>query len=126
MNAYPSWDEHLRIGDTEREQAAAALGEHYAQGRLTTEEHSERLDQAWAARQPITESERERFRQVYDQYRDEERRTRVQQNQPVMGRAAEVSIDRVAIARALVECGCLQFRRRRVSLPITRRVAKIS
>jgi hypothetical protein len=50
MSAYPSWDEHLRIGDTEREQAAAALGEHYAQGRLTTEEHSERLDRIWAAK----------------------------------------------------------------------------
>lgn len=42
--------EHLRIGDAEREQAAAALGEHYAQGRLTAEEHAERLDRVWAAR----------------------------------------------------------------------------
>jgi len=50
MNAYPSWDENLRIGDAEREQATAALGEHYAQGRLTTEEHSERLDRIWAAK----------------------------------------------------------------------------
>ena len=43
-------DQELRISDAEREQAAADLGEHYAQGRLTTEEHSERLDQIWAAR----------------------------------------------------------------------------
>lgn len=43
-------DEQLRIGDAERERAAAELGEHYAQGRLTTEEHSERLDRIWAAR----------------------------------------------------------------------------
>ena len=43
-------DEHLRMSDAEREQAAAELGEHYAQGRLTTEEHSERLDRIWAAR----------------------------------------------------------------------------
>ncbi|ABL84106.1 MULTISPECIES: DUF1707 domain-containing protein [unclassified Nocardioides] len=43
-------DEHLRIGDAEREQAAAALGEHYAQGRLTSEEYAERLDRIWAAR----------------------------------------------------------------------------
>ena len=50
MNAYPNWDENLRIGDAEREQATAALGEHYAQGRLTTEEHSERLDRIWAAK----------------------------------------------------------------------------
>ena len=43
-------DEQLRISDAEREQAAADLGEHYAQGRLTAEEHAERLDQIWAAR----------------------------------------------------------------------------
>ncbi|GAA4705882.1 DUF1707 domain-containing protein [Nocardioides conyzicola] len=43
-------DEHLRIGDAEREQAAAALGEHYAQGRITADEHAERLDQVWHAR----------------------------------------------------------------------------
>ena len=43
-------DDQLRISDAEREQAAAVLAEHYAQGRLTTEEHSERLDRVWAAR----------------------------------------------------------------------------
>ena len=43
-------DEHLRIGDAERERAAAHLGEHYAQGRLTMDEHAERLDRIWAAR----------------------------------------------------------------------------
>jgi transposase InsO family protein len=84
-------------------------------------------EQAWAARQTLIESEREAFRQVYDQYRHEERRTRAQQSRPVMGRAAEASIDRVAIPRALVECGYLLFRRRRISPPIIRRrVAKIS
>lgn len=43
-------DQNLRMSDAEREQAAAELAEHYAQGRLTAEEHSERLDQVWAAR----------------------------------------------------------------------------
>lgn len=43
-------DQHLRMSDAEREQAAAELGEHYAQGRLSVEEHSERLDRIWAAR----------------------------------------------------------------------------
>jgi len=43
-------DEHLRIGDAEREQAATALGEHYAQGRITADEHAERLEQIWQAR----------------------------------------------------------------------------
>lgn len=40
----------LRIGDAERDAAAAALGEHYAAGRLTKEEYDERVDQVWAAR----------------------------------------------------------------------------
>lgn len=42
--------DQLRIGDAEREQAAADLGEHFAQGRLTGDEHTERLDRVWAAR----------------------------------------------------------------------------
>ena len=46
----PVNDPDLRISDAEREQAAADLGEHYAQGRLTTDEHRERLDSIWAAR----------------------------------------------------------------------------
>ena len=40
----------LRIGDAEREEAARELGEHFALGRITAEEHSERLEQVWAAR----------------------------------------------------------------------------
>lgn len=40
----------LRIGDAEREAAAAALGEHFASGRLTREEYDERSDRVWAAR----------------------------------------------------------------------------
>lgn len=40
----------LRVGDQEREQAVSALGEHYANGRLTRTEHAERLDAAWSAR----------------------------------------------------------------------------
>lgn len=43
-------DDQLRISDAEREQAAAELAEHYAQGRITTEEHAERLDRIWASR----------------------------------------------------------------------------
>ena len=42
--------DQLRIGDAEREQAAAELGEHYAQGRLSVDEHADRLDRVWAAR----------------------------------------------------------------------------
>lgn len=39
----------LRIGDADREAAAAHLREHYAQGRLTQEEFNERLDAVFAA-----------------------------------------------------------------------------
>ena len=39
----------LRIGDAEREAAAALLREHYAQGRLTLEEFNQRLDATFAA-----------------------------------------------------------------------------
>jgi hypothetical protein len=40
----------LRIGDAERDAAAASLGDHFAAGRLTREEFDERLDRAWSAR----------------------------------------------------------------------------
>ena len=39
----------LRIGDSDREAAAALLREHYAQGRLTFEEFTQRLDATFAA-----------------------------------------------------------------------------
>ena len=40
----------LRIGDAERDAAAADLGEHYAAGRLTLDELNERLDAVFSAR----------------------------------------------------------------------------
>ncbi len=40
----------LRIGDAERDAAAADLGEHYAAGRLTLDELNERLDAAFSAK----------------------------------------------------------------------------
>jgi len=40
----------LRIGDAERESAIAALGEHFAAGRLSKDELDERMDAAWTAR----------------------------------------------------------------------------
>jgi Flp pilus assembly protein TadB len=43
-------NERLRIGDAEREAAAHELGEHFAMGRITADEHGERLEQIWAAR----------------------------------------------------------------------------
>jgi hypothetical protein len=40
----------IRIGDAEREAAIAALGDHFAAGRLTRVEHDERVAAALAAR----------------------------------------------------------------------------
>jgi hypothetical protein len=45
MSGYPG----IRASDEDRSQTAAALGEHYAAGRLTLEEFQERLDQVYAA-----------------------------------------------------------------------------
>jgi hypothetical protein len=42
--------ERLRVGDTERQQAAAALGEHYAAGRLDQGEFDTRVQAAYGAR----------------------------------------------------------------------------
>jgi Flp pilus assembly protein TadB len=41
---------NVRVGDADREAAAAQLREHYADGRLTLDELNERLDQAFAAK----------------------------------------------------------------------------
>jgi uncharacterized protein DUF1707 len=43
-------DSTIRLSDAEREAAAADLGEHFAQGRLTADEHAERLEQVWGAK----------------------------------------------------------------------------
>ncbi|MGW6195690.1 DUF1707 SHOCT-like domain-containing protein [Kribbella sp. NPDC055110] len=40
----------IRIGDSEREDAVRRLGEHYEAGRLSADEHSERVEQALRAR----------------------------------------------------------------------------
>jgi hypothetical protein len=45
MNGYPG----IRASDEDRGRTAAALGEHYAAGRLTLEEFQERLDKVYAA-----------------------------------------------------------------------------
>lgn len=43
-------DSRLRLSDDDREAAVRELGEHYATGRLTADEHEERTEQAWAAK----------------------------------------------------------------------------
>lgn len=43
-------DPRMRASDADRERAAALLREHHAEGRLTAEEFSERLDRAFTAK----------------------------------------------------------------------------
>jgi Flp pilus assembly protein TadB len=43
-------NDRLRIGDADREAAARELGEHFALGRISVDEHTERLEQIWTAR----------------------------------------------------------------------------
>ena len=50
MDSRPSQKTQLRIGDTERDRAVAALGDHFAAGRLTNEEFEQRMEQAIKAR----------------------------------------------------------------------------
>jgi Domain of unknown function (DUF1707) len=46
----PVPDGQLRVGDAERHQAAMALGEHFATGRLDQQEFDDRVQAAYAAR----------------------------------------------------------------------------
>jgi Sec-independent protein secretion pathway component TatC len=50
MDSRPTQKTQLRIGDAERDRAIAALGDHFAAGRLTAEEFDQRLDKALQAR----------------------------------------------------------------------------
>ena len=50
MDSKPAQKTQLRIGDAERDRAIAALGDHFAAGRLSTEEFEQRMDQAIKAR----------------------------------------------------------------------------
>ena len=47
---FPVPNPRLRAADSDRDAASAALGEHYAMGRLTDDEHRDRLAAAWSAR----------------------------------------------------------------------------
>jgi hypothetical protein len=50
MESKPTPKTPLRIGDAERDRAIAELGDHFAAGRLSTEEFEQRVDQAIKAR----------------------------------------------------------------------------
>lgn len=50
LESRPNHRVPIRIGDAERDRAIAALGDHFAAGRLTAEEFDQRSDQALKAR----------------------------------------------------------------------------
>ena len=50
MEPRPTQKTPMRIGDAERDRAIAALGDHFAEGRLNSEEFEQRVDQAIKAR----------------------------------------------------------------------------
>ncbi len=50
MESKPAQKTPLRIGDAERDRAISELGDHFAAGRLSTEEFEQRVDQAIRAR----------------------------------------------------------------------------
>jgi hypothetical protein len=50
LPARPLPDGQLRVGDAERQQAAMALGDHFATGRLDQQEFDDRVQAAYAAR----------------------------------------------------------------------------
>jgi hypothetical protein len=50
LESRPIQKSPLRIGDAERDRAIAALGDHFAAGRLNAEEFEQRVDQAIKAR----------------------------------------------------------------------------
>jgi hypothetical protein len=49
-SATPNRDPDLRVSQAERDQVAAVLARHFADGRLTVEEYEERVEAAFAAR----------------------------------------------------------------------------
>jgi hypothetical protein len=50
MDSRPSQKTQIRIGDAERDRAVAALGDHFAAGRLSNDEFEQRMEQAIKAR----------------------------------------------------------------------------
>ena len=79
--------------------------------------------EVWESRTPIGEAERRLFLASYEAYAQEERRVRTIDPQAELSHWQQASIDRVAISRALVEHGYLEYRRRLVAPPITRKRA---
>jgi hypothetical protein len=79
-------------------------------------------DQAWRRRQREAVGERLGLQASIDRLAKEERLARGWLPEVAVGDSEDASIHRVAVSRALVELGYLEFRRRRITLPIRKAV----
>ena len=77
-------------------------------------------DQAWSYRRIISADERAEFWERVTELGEDVRREQGYLPGLDLGPAAKASVERVSISRALVELGVLEFRRRRIPLPISR------
>lgn len=89
----------LRIGTVERERAAAALGDHFAAGRLNIDEFDERVRQVYLAKTaadlvPL-------FADLPDAQRGSTAPQRVRRNPPRQGAALRVLLVMLVLAAAL-------------------------
>jgi hypothetical protein len=75
--------------------------------------------EAWIARTPITDWERERFARLCSGYQVEEYTQRGWLQGTSLQHREQASIDRVAISRALIDSGLLLIRRRRITPPVS-------
>jgi len=74
---------------------------------------------AWHGRLPLEKVDRERFLGVYRSCYARERQRHGWPDGIELQHRQQAALDRVAITRALVEKGLLQFRRRRITLPVS-------
>jgi transposase InsO family protein len=80
-------------------------------------------DQVWEGRIGITDAERSRFREVYEE--EYARELKARGILPLIGPSKKEKdvIDRIAITKALIRCHYLLIRRRRITPPVSRRKA---
>jgi transposase InsO family protein len=84
-------------------------------------------DQLFEERRPISDEEREEFRQCYYEHEFDARRELGFFQGIELSLQEQARVDRVALSKALLEKGYLQFRRRRITTPIcVRKVERIS
>jgi hypothetical protein len=80
-------------------------------------------EEAWRQRQPVTGTMRGLFLSALAKHRVEVRMEERHMEEEIVEAQEARRMERKAISRTLVECGYLQYRRRRIHLPIRRRKA---